>query len=84
MFPSPNPSIAVSHSNGSLSVHQLTDTSLTQTSAWTAHEFETWITAYDYHQPSLLYSGADDCMFRGWDLRNVNRNMRSAIMTNDR
>jgi WD40 repeat protein len=38
-----------------------------------AHELEAWIVAFDHFQPNVIYSGADDCTFKGWDLRQANR-----------
>ena len=34
-----------------------------------AHEHEAWITAFDCTHPAIVWSGADDCLLRGWDLR---------------
>jgi len=34
-----------------------------------AHDLEIWNVAFDRWHPALLFSGADDCMFKGWDLR---------------
>uniref|UniRef100_A0A7S0N1X6 methylated diphthine methylhydrolase n=1 Tax=Pyramimonas obovata TaxID=1411642 RepID=A0A7S0N1X6_9CHLO len=34
-----------------------------------AHDLEIWNVAFDRWKPMLLFSGADDCAFKGWDLR---------------
>ena len=34
-----------------------------------AHELEAWITTFDCADPNMVWSGADDCLLRGWDLR---------------
>ena len=41
---------------------------------WDAHNMfgspiEVWITAFDYWSPTVLYTGADDGLFKGWDTR---------------
>jgi len=62
--------LAVSYANGSLAVFDLGAAERTASlSEWTAHDFETWIVAYDYWTPAVVYSGSDDTFFRGWDLR---------------
>ncbi|KAK3258249.1 hypothetical protein CYMTET_32698 [Cymbomonas tetramitiformis] len=34
-----------------------------------AHELEVWMVVFDRWHSDLLFSGADDCTFKGWDLR---------------
>lgn len=41
---------------------------------WSAHDLfgspiEAWITAFDCHDPNILFSGADDATLKGWDRR---------------
>ncbi|KAL5518935.1 hypothetical protein ACEPAH_618 [Sanghuangporus vaninii] len=62
--------IAVSCSDGSLSVFQ-PDTSgcFAEMRSWHAHDFEAWITAWDYWNTNIVYSGGDDLKLRGWDIR---------------
>ncbi|XP_046361257.2 diphthine methyltransferase-like [Haliotis rufescens] len=60
--------IVTSDSTGSLSVFDV-DSDVTKVSSWHAHEYEAWICAYDRWNEDVIYSGGDDGMFKGWDLR---------------
>eukprot|EP01018_Ginkgo_biloba_P024126 Gb_35503 [translate_table: standard] len=64
-----NSNIAVGLSDGFVSVVSLREAQMQVENAWKAHGFEVWAVAYDSYRPDLLYSGADDCNFCGWDLR---------------
>ncbi|XP_031778013.1 diphthine methyltransferase [Nasonia vitripennis] len=63
--------ITVSDSGGSISVLKLGDggKSLERVHFWKAHEFEAWITAFDYWDTNVVYSGGDDCKFLRFDTR---------------
>jgi len=63
--------VAVSDSAGQISLCQLGEGSsnLQQISQWRAHQYEAWITAFDAWNSAVVYSGGDDCLFRGWDIR---------------
>ncbi|XP_072044446.1 diphthine methyltransferase-like [Amphiura filiformis] len=63
--------IVVSDSKGKLNLLDVTSDTVAMTSLlqWDAHGFEAWIAAFDYWQPSIVYSGGDDCRFKGWDVR---------------
>lgn len=45
-----------------------------------AHNLEIWNVAFDRWHPMLLFSGADDCGFKGWDLRIAGRNMADSAL----
>lgn len=49
--------ITVSVSNGSIHVFELTDETLEEIKSWHGHEYEAWITAFDYWNPNIIYSG---------------------------
>lgn len=50
--------LAVSLSNGSLSVLRPTeDATLSVSETWHAHDYEPWITAWNYWDTNVLYSG---------------------------
>ena len=72
------PTIAISQSNASLSLWSLTPSGVVKLSGWVAHEYEVWIAHLSATDPSILYSGADDCKFKGWDTRQRNH-ARSAL-----
>ncbi|TIB32491.1 hypothetical protein E3P84_02532 [Wallemia ichthyophaga] len=63
-----DPQIAVSMSDGrAISVNTSTQQLVHD---WQAHDYETWIAAWDHYSPNhILYTGADDCVFKAWDLR---------------
>lgn len=61
--------IAVGLSDGLVSVVSLREAQMQIEHSWKAHMFEVWSVTYDSHRSDILYSGADDCNFCGWDLR---------------
>ncbi|KAL1923025.1 uncharacterized protein VTP21DRAFT_9401 [Calcarisporiella thermophila] len=68
--PSTDPDIVVSLSSGEACVVSLDSTvEFREKARWHAHDYEAWIAAYDYWNPSLIYTGGDDCRLKGWDLR---------------
>jgi diphthamide biosynthesis protein 7 len=72
------PQIAISQSNSQLSLWQLTPAGPIASHRWLAHEYEIWIVSFDTHRRDVLYSGADDCKLKGWDVR-ASPTMRSAL-----
>ncbi|KAL4151525.1 hypothetical protein PRNP1_008467 [Phytophthora ramorum] len=71
---SAQPSICVSHSDGTLSVWDIASQGIVRQAKWRAHDLygspiEAWITAFNCHDPNVLFSGADDATLKGWDLR---------------
>eukprot|EP00775_Hariotina_reticulata_P007315 gene7315-7527_t len=65
----PSQLVAVSASGGQISLVKVHQSGLQQFKQWAAHDLEAWVSAWDCHQPGVLYSGADDAMFKGWDVR---------------
>ncbi|CAH0487514.1 unnamed protein product [Peronospora farinosa] len=68
------PSICLSHSDGTLSVWNIAQQGIIQRAKWHAHDLygspiEVWISAFNCHDPNVLFSGADDAVLKGWDLR---------------
>ncbi|XP_031554247.1 diphthine methyltransferase-like isoform X2 [Actinia tenebrosa] len=61
----------VSDSKGQITLVQCSETSLEprQLMQWTGHDYEAWITAFNKWTPNIVYSGGDDCRFKGWDTR---------------
>ena len=68
---SETPNIAVSLSNGDITILEMDPSSstLTETLTWHAHDLEAWIVGWNYHDTNVLYTGADDCRLKGWDTR---------------
>lgn len=60
--------LAVSASDGYLRLVALADAGVTVVHEWLAHELEMWAAHYDVWS-GVLYSGADDSYFKGWDVR---------------
>lgn len=76
----------VSMSDGSLCLVYLQNREFVLGNKWLAHENEAWIAAFDCWNTELLFSGSDDCTFKGWDLRClspifINRNSHKAGVT---
>ncbi|CEG35835.1 Uncharacterized conserved protein [Plasmopara halstedii] len=68
------PSICVSHSDGTLSIWNTASHGIVQQIKWSAHNLygspiEVWIAAFNCHDPNILFSGADDATLKGWDVR---------------
>ena len=63
------PHITSSYSTGEVQVYEFAPTTLTKMNTWKAHNFEAWICAFDKHNSTVVYSGGDDCLFKGWDTR---------------
>jgi len=61
------PMVCVSDSGGCISLIDVKEDCVTQ--QWKAHDYEAWISAYDYWNTNLVYSGGDDCRFKVWDIR---------------
>lgn len=61
--------VAYSLSSGNLAVVQLAESAPAVIKTWSGHSLEAWIIACDYVNPDILYSGADDCLLKMWDLR---------------
>ncbi|KAI9282193.1 hypothetical protein BY458DRAFT_537695 [Sporodiniella umbellata] len=61
--------VVTSHSNGDINVLSPTESKYVIQEHWHAHDLEAWIAAFDYWNTNIVYSGADDGLFKGWDLR---------------
>ncbi|RYR00702.1 hypothetical protein Ahy_B07g088833 [Arachis hypogaea] len=68
-------SMTVGLSDGSVSIVSFLESKLEIQEEWKAHDFELWTTAFDIHQPNLVYTGSDDCKFSCWDLRDGPSNL---------
>ena len=62
--------LAAATSAGGLAVADLgAERGLEVITAWQSHSLEAWTVAWDAHDPCILFSGADDAAFKGWDVR---------------
>lgn len=67
--------LAVSRSDGKLSIIAVRESTLDIVDSWSAHAYpgpapaEVWITAFDCFDPNVLISGADEGKLKVWDLR---------------
>ncbi|GFU30005.1 diphthine methyltransferase [Nephila pilipes] len=73
-------SVITSDTKGNLNYLSIRESELCLVESWNAHSFESWIAAFNYSQPHIIYSGGDDCRLKGWDTRNLS----SAIFINKR
>ncbi|XP_041363596.1 diphthine methyltransferase-like [Gigantopelta aegis] len=77
---SPCSDIITSDSTGSLTLFKV-GSDIVVADRWKAHDYEAWICAFNYWDGNVVYSGSDDCTFKGWDMRS---NQRSPVFTNKR
>lgn len=82
------PLITFSDSKGKISVIQLLNQELRLQQKFLAHEYEAWITSFNYWNENILYTGGDDGKFRSFDTREdparpvfTNRGQHSAGVT---
>ncbi|OCH96160.1 WD-40 repeat-containing protein [Obba rivulosa] len=74
--------LIVSLSDGSLALLRADDQSgLVVSDTWAAHDYEPWISAWNYWDTNVVYSGGDDLMMKGWDIR---EDFSRPIFTNKR
>jgi len=69
VFQSESPKIIVSHSNGHISLNDVSESGLSTLESWKGHEYEAWIAAFDHFDTNTVFSGGDDCYFKAWDIR---------------
>ena len=85
---SDDPLIAISDSKGEITVIQLANEELKLQQRFPAHEYEAWITGFNYWNNTILYTGGDDGKLRCFDVRQdpaapvfTNRSQHSAGVT---
>lgn len=66
---SSNPFISVSDSGGYIRIISLDGSDARIKETIEAHKFETWVTRFNNYNSSIVYSGADDNLLKGFDTR---------------
>lgn len=61
--------LIVGRSDGKVSLLQIGKGNITAIKEQKAHDFEVWAAAFDVNDENVFFSGADDCLFKGWDQR---------------
>lgn len=69
IYQSESPKIVVSHSDGGISLNDVSEGGITTMETWKGHDFEAWIAAFDHFDPNTVFTGGDDCRFKAWDVR---------------
>ena len=65
-----NINISASFSNGGIKVFNFDNERLSCIfNIENAHEYEAWISSFNYYDKNIVYSGGDDTKMKGWDLR---------------
>ncbi|KAJ1785856.1 hypothetical protein LPJ59_006049 [Coemansia sp. RSA 2399] len=77
------PQIATSQSDGSVRLLEFAESRLETLARWQAHDLEAWITAFDYWNTSVVYSGGDDARLKAWDMR-MDPDGRSPVLNSRR
>lgn len=54
---------------GNLNIISINNNNLILEKEFKAHDYEVWSTLIDKNDPNIIYSGADDCLLRMWDVR---------------
>ena len=62
-------SLLASTSDGDLHLVRHSESCLDVLSSWHAHDMETWSVCFDATEHTTCYSGADDGILNGWDVR---------------
>ncbi|KAF7401480.1 hypothetical protein HZH68_007300 [Vespula germanica] len=61
--------IIVSDSTGDITLFELHNDQIKNLTSWLSHEYEAWISAFDYWNVNIIYTGGDDCKFQRFDIR---------------
>uniref|UniRef100_A0A0C9QTQ2 methylated diphthine methylhydrolase n=2 Tax=Fopius arisanus TaxID=64838 RepID=A0A0C9QTQ2_9HYME len=61
--------ITISDSKGFITVYSISQEKLHCLGSQLAHQFEAWITSFNYWDTNVIYSGGDDCKFKWFDTR---------------
>lgn len=74
--------IVTSMSNGSVCIlRPQGESGMVVTDTWEAHDYESWVAAWNYWDTNIIYSGGDDLKMKGWDMR---QKMSQPIFVNKR
>jgi diphthamide biosynthesis protein 7 len=61
--------VLTSDTLGNLSLTQIDNHNMNEIRKFKAHDYEVWSVLIDKNDPNIIYSGADDCLLKMWDIR---------------
>lgn len=64
-------SMITSDTKGHLNYIHVGEAEMHLVNSWKAHDFESWIAAFNCADKNIVYSGGDDSKFKAWDVRNL-------------
>ncbi|TDL28441.1 WD40 repeat-like protein [Rickenella mellea] len=74
--------LTVSLSDGHVSLLRPSQSSILALSdSWCAHDFECWVSAWNYWDTNVVFSGGDDLKLKAWDIR---QDFTQPLFTNSR
>nr|XP_032525075.1 diphthine methyltransferase [Danaus plexippus plexippus] len=63
------PRLIASDTSGTLTLTKVVGNFMRKIGKWKCHSYDAWVTAFNYWNTDLFYSGGDDCLFISYDVR---------------